>query len=342
MMYTLLRRYFFCHLLVLFIVWVYPTQAFTEQSTKIKLSRNAQSQKSELFLAYHIIELSSPIKTDNQKSDKKVTIDKKRRKENENPILFLDNVSHYIEEEVPYQEKIMVKDFPFRKQSRTILYIFPRIRYMKERMCAFFRWFRQKDKEYSENNEIFGNIVLNNNNFGMLIHRSSGDTIYQNRLSNNIKGVWLSFSENNTVFRNNMTNNEHGLDIGSSSNNLIFENVISNNDIGVLLTSISSINNTIWNNDFVDNTKQAIDDSSGATLFWDNGSEGNYWSDYDGTDNNGDGIGDSPYIIDENNRDDHPLMEPLIIPEFPSWIVLPLFVTATLIVLIWRKKLYDA
>ena len=153
MMYTLLRRYFFCHLLVLFIVWVYPTQAFTEQSTKIKLSRNAQSQKSELFLAYHIIELSSPIKTDNQKSDKKVTIDKKRRKENENPILFLDNVSHYIEEEVPYQEKIMVKDFPFRKQSRTILYIFPRIRYMKERMCAFFRWFRQKDKEYSENNE---------------------------------------------------------------------------------------------------------------------------------------------------------------------------------------------
>ncbi|UCH31942.1 MAG: hypothetical protein JSV05_00640, partial [Candidatus Bathyarchaeota archaeon] len=54
---------------------------------------------------------------------------------------------------------------------------------------------------------------------------------------------------------------------------------------------------------------------------WDNGypSGGNFWSDYDGVDvkrgfyqneSGSDGIGDTPYIIDENAADYYPLMEP--------------------------------
>ncbi|RLE70072.1 MAG: hypothetical protein DRJ43_02775 [Thermoprotei archaeon] len=35
---------------------------------------------------------------------------------------------------------------------------------------------------------------------------------------------------------------------------------------------------------------------------------GNYWSDYKGSDSDGDGIGDTPYIID-SDKDNHPLME---------------------------------
>jgi nitrous oxidase accessory protein NosD len=76
-----------------------------------------------------------------------------------------------------------------------------------------------------------------------------------------------------------------------------------------------------------------------ATVFWDNGSEGNYWDNYTGLDENEDGIGDTPYIIDENNQDNFPLMEPVIILEFPSWIILPLFLTITLVSIILRKSM---
>ena len=42
---------------------------------------------------------------------------------------------------------------------------------------------------------------------------------------------------------------------------------------------------------------------------WDNGCEGNYWDDYNGTDSDEDGIGDTEYTIDEDNIDRFPLMK---------------------------------
>jgi predicted secreted protein len=38
---------------------------------------------------------------------------------------------------------------------------------------------------------------------------------------------------------------------------------------------------------------------------------GNYWADYRGQDDNADGIGDEPKVIDENNIDYYPLMQPV-------------------------------
>jgi len=50
--------------------------------------------------------------------------------------------------------------------------------------------------------------------------------------------------------------------------------------------------------------------------FWSSNKTGNYWSDYTGMDNNGDGICDSPYVIDENNQDNYALMVQNAIPDF--------------------------
>jgi hypothetical protein len=65
-------------------------------------------------------------------------------------------------------------------------------------------------------------------------------------------------------------------------------------------------NNTFFENNFAAKFVWPVNDAN----FWDNGSVGNYWSDYDGADANGDGIGDTPYIINAVNQDRYPLMNP--------------------------------
>jgi parallel beta-helix repeat protein len=67
--------------------------------------------------------------------------------------------------------------------------------------------------------------------------------------------------------------------------------------------------NTFYHNNFIDDEIRVHVQNS-FNNSWDNGCEGNYWSDYKGTDLDGDGIGDTPYIIDENDIDNYPLMSP--------------------------------
>jgi len=72
-------------------------------------------------------------------------------------------------------------------------------------------------------------------------------------------------------------------------------------------------------------------------------SGGNYWSDYTDVDEKSgpnqdqpvsDGIWDHPYVIDENNVDHYP-----IVPEFPSALILPSFIIATvLVVIVYKRK----
>ena len=90
--------------------------------------------------------------------------------------------------------------------------------------------------------------------------------------------------------------------------NIFYGNTISNHLGKGMEASLLSSNNTIYKNNFIDNVMNAFDDSNNS---WDDGEKGNYWSDYNGTDENYDGVGDTPYHIPGGkNKDNFPLMAP--------------------------------
>jgi hypothetical protein len=67
--------------------------------------------------------------------------------------------------------------------------------------------------------------------------------------------------------------------------------------------------NLFYKNGFINNTAQAADSWSSH---WSSGNmEGNSWSDYTGADMDGDGVGDIPYVIDDDSVDRFPLKLPV-------------------------------
>jgi len=223
------------------------------------------------------------------------------------------------------------------------------------------------------NNVISGNNIRNNRH-GISLADSSGNIISENDLTRNYYGgIHLAFSLNNVISGNTIERNSgygfgtYGIRLYSSFNNSITgnnltkngwdgislsnssHNTISGNTIGDSWYGIDfeeSSNNEIYHNSFVSNDYQVYDHSwddpeiTHSVNKWDEGfpSGGNCWSDYEetypnATELDGSGIWDTPYIIDENNQDNYP-----IIPEFPSAIILPLFMLFSVLAIVFERK----
>ena len=170
----------------------------------------------------------------------------------------------------------------------------------------------------SKNNTLQNNTVSNNyrgidsedlSGTGIYLVYSNNNTLTSNNVSNNYAGIIADYSTGN-MLRNNTANSNNGFGgilLGSSNNNTLTDNSASNNSHGIYLW-VSSNNNTIYHNSLINNTQNAYDT---GTNQWDSGSAGNYYSDYNGTDPDGDGIGDDPYDIPGGSSVDRfPLMQP--------------------------------
>ena len=203
------------------------------------------------------------------------------------------------------------------------------------------------------------NVIIENNleggdwGIGIVIDNyyeygnSSGNHFLGNNITNQGVGINSLVGSENVISGNRIKNcSIYGIFLESYPNGIV-GNSFENNSIGIFFSHGAS-NNTIYQNNFINNQKDMDDAHSIAPWlyeisknYWDDGSRGNYWSDYTGVDNNGDGIGDTPHLIYENNQDNYPLMNSVNIsdiPEFPSWTILPLFLMATFVIILLRQR----
>ena len=170
------------------------------------------------------------------------------------------------------------------------------------------------------NNITVENLVLSNTSVGIKLWKTENSKILNNTASNNDNGISLDYSRNNTIIGNNVSgNNDNGIQLYKSNNNTITGNNVSNNWDGIYL--FFSSNNNICLNNFINNGDTVL--SLDSANIWNTTEEiayiydgttyesylGNYMSDYEVTDTDGDGIGDTFFVI-YPDRDIYPLMQP--------------------------------
>jgi parallel beta-helix repeat protein len=159
---------------------------------------------------------------------------------------------------------------------------------------------------------VFGNDVTGMN--GIEIDNSIGSNFWNNTLLCNEIGFFVGVSGDDTFFGNNVSSiNLIGLDLSGAYNTTFFDNDVFSGQYGLFISQ--SFNNSIFHNNFLGNGSQVLCQDN-STNFWDNGIEGNYWSNYTGVDVDRNGIGDTPYVVNASSpfvtgptvQDNYPLM----------------------------------
>ena len=207
-------------------------------------------------------------------------------------------------------------------------------------------------------NTISKNKIASSKETGIYLSTAPNTIITENNITQN-KGVGISLkydSDNVVIKANYLSQNGLGILVqilGSS----ITENTLINNDGWAMRLNGSQGNNKIHNNNFIDNnageglqvsmpavwsfysldpeilsgngslaTRRPLKDPTlnpGNPNSWDDGKEGNYWSDYTARYPNASAkgnLGDTPFFINENNQDNYPLLTPIksIIVDLPE------------------------
>jgi parallel beta-helix repeat protein len=167
------------------------------------------------------------------------------------------------------------------------------------------------------------NVTLTKNWQAILFAYTTDSTIKNVTVASNMDAIWLIECTNCSVYGNIVEENNWGgiAIVNSYLCSVQNNNITANKEYGIFLSDSS--NNKIYHNSFQNNKRQAWLYGVNHNT-WDTGSltGGNYWSDYNGVDeksgpyqdeDGGDSIGDTPYIIDSENKDNYPLTQPQIV-----------------------------
>jgi len=184
---------------------------------------------------------------------------------------------------------------------------------------------------YDAYNLISENRIENNSAIGVASSfLSHHNTISHNFIANNRYGIYFGVggpdpdrgqTHHNIIRDNEIKSNGNGIVLYSSYSNSIFQNSIKYNGNGILILQHpeeKTDGNILYNNNLIGNQRNAYDE---CTNIWYNSSlsQGNYWEDYTGIDNDDNGIGDTPYSISPYaNQDPFPLINEINPPKIIS------------------------
>jgi hypothetical protein len=218
------------------------------------------------------------------------------------------------------------------------------------------------------------NNTIRNCNVAINCWGPSANSFKENTLENNkiaikIKGEYFSngqyFSRGyaclNIVEKNVIKYNEEGLHIEDANQTSIRFNLIEQNQYGAFLNDVEGTNfemneflantygihiiapsssNQFYQNNFENNSEVVTLQGQEQSNYWDDGSKGNYWSDYNGQGN---------YVIDEKNVDHYPLTQQVDISvptptpaptQLNEVLILPIAVTVVILAVIVSLLLY--
>ena len=208
---------------------------------------------------------------------------------------------------------------------------------------------------FCSQNNISGNIVESVKYSAIKLAIASANVIQKNQVSASDMGIEVSqSSHNNTISENNLQSTAHqGISVSHSDDNMIIGNSVSHCGMGASIYVAN--NNTFRRNSFTENIEPPSADEWYAKTFGYGGSTNvyieNFWSDYqskysNATEIDASGIGDTPYVINENNTDYRPLMRQFDIagstteafPTVPVTAVSAGFVVACVGLVVYFKK----
>lgn len=179
----------------------------------------------------------------------------------------------------------------------------------------------------------FSHNFIEGSDEGIRLTHGNWNTLSQNNIIGGYYGIWMEETEENLISQNSITETIHmGISVGYYSfRNTLFLNEISVDYLsfeseftGIYVDGDTSENNVTLN--YILNFPDGIPDTAAirddCTDSWGTIIDRNWYEEYDGDDDNGDGYGDTPYDILglAGNSDLRPLMFP---PFAPAWVEIP-------------------